>query len=343
MARKFGIGIVGVGMAIRPHMLSLQDMADRVEVRGVYTRTKVSRETFAAEAGFPVADSFDSMLEDPALDAILLLTPANARVEIVRKAAAAGKHVLMEKPAGRTTADAEEIVAICDCAGVKLGVIFQHRFRAASLAMKDLLDGGTLGKMASAFLMVPWWRGQDYYNEPGRGTMERDGGGVMLTQGVHSMDLMLSLTGPVAEVAAVAGTSMHQMETEDFVGAGLIFANGALGSLMATVTCFPGEQEYMVFNCANATAKLAGGELDVHWHDGRHEKSGEAASTGGGSDPMDFPYDWHMAQIEDFVEAVQTDRQPISNGHTALSVHRLIDALLLSAKTGKREAVVQSG
>ena len=96
-------------------------------------------------------------------------------VEIVRSVAAAGKHILMEKPAGRTTQDAEEIVAICDDAGVKLGVVFQNRFRAASLTMKDLLDSGKLGELALAFLVVPWWRGQGYYDERGRGTLERDG------------------------------------------------------------------------------------------------------------------------------------------------------------------------
>lgn len=336
MSRKFGIGIIGVGMAVRPHMLSLQDLAGEIEVCGVYARTRAAREAFALESGFPAADSIDALLSKPNLDTILLLTPANARVEIVRSVAAAGKHILMEKPAGRTTQDAEEIVAICDDAGVKLGVIFQNRFRAASLTMKDLLDSGKLGQLASAFLVVPWWRGQGYYDEPGRGTLERDGGGVMITQAVHSMDLMLSLTGPVAEVAAIAGTTcLHNMETEDFVGAGLKFANGALGSLMATVNCFPGEQEFMVLNCTKGSAKLAGGVLDVHWVDGRREEFGEPVSTGGGADPMDFPHDWHRAQISDFVEAVNNDRQPASNGHTALNVHRLIDALLLSSEQGK--------
>ncbi|MGR3661614.1 MAG: Gfo/Idh/MocA family protein [Paracoccaceae bacterium] len=340
MSRKFGIGIVGVGMAVRPHMLSLQELAGEIEVCGVYARTPAAREAFALESGFPAVDSIEALLSKPNLDAVFLLTPANARVEIVRQVAAAGKHILMEKPAGRTTADAEKIVKICDDAGVKLGVIFQYRFRAASLAMKGLLDSGKLGELASAFLVVPWWRGQGYYDEPGRGTMERDGGGVMITQAIHSMDLMLSLTGPVAEVAAIAGTTcLHKMETEDFIGAGLKFATGALGSLMATVNCFPGEQEYMVFNCTKGSAKLAGGVLDVNWNNGRREEFGEPANAGGGADPMDFPHDWHMAQILDFVDAVKTDRQPVSNGHSALNVHRLIDALLQSSAQGKHVIV----
>lgn len=336
MADKFGIGIVGAGMAVKPHMKSLQDLADTVDMRGVYTRNKERRDAFCAEAGFPSIDSFEDLINDPKLDAIILMTPANARVEMVEAAAKAGKHILMEKPVERTTEAASRIVTACDTANVKLGIVFQHRFRAGSLAMKKLLEDGTLGKMASAYLVVPWWRPQSYYDEPGRGTLERDGGGVLISQAIHSMDLMLSLTGPVAEVQAIAGqTALHDMETESFVGAGLRFANGALGSLMATVTCFPGEEEYMVFNCENGSAKLAGGTLQVSWQDGRVEHFGEDVNTGGGADPMDFPHDWHKAQIVEFIDAVQNDRQPVSNGHSGLNVHRLIDALLLSSKEGR--------
>lgn len=346
MTRKFGIGIVGAGMAVKPHMLALQDLARRgiVDVRGVHTRDPAKRAAFVAESGFPSIDSFDAMLGDPALDAIILMTPANAREELVAAAANAGKHILMEKPVERTTEAASRIVACCEAAGVKLGIVFQHRFRVGSLAMKQLVADGSLGDMATVYLVVPWWRPQSYYEEPGRGTFARDGGGVLISQAIHSMDLMLSLTGPVTEVQAIAGTSsMHRMETEDFVAGGLRFANGAMGSIMATVTVYPGETEHMIFNCANATAKLSGGVLDVNWHDGRRERFGEDVRTGTGGDPMDFPYDWHMAQIEEFIDAVRSDRQPVSNGQTALRVHHLIDALLLSSAEGRRVTVAASG
>ena len=126
---------------------------------------------------------------------------------------------------------------------------------------------------------------------------------------------------------------------EDFVGAGVIYENGALGSIMATTTAFPGGQEYMVFNCTKATATLKGSILTVDWHDGRSETFGEEASTGSGDDRMAFPHDWHRTQIAEFVEAVQAGRDPVSNGRTALDVHHLIDALLTSAKEGVRTRV----
>ena len=340
MSDKFGIGVVGIGMAAKPHMKSLDDLRDTVDVRGVFSRQPEPRAAFCRAWDFPEATSLQGLIDDPALDALIVLTPANARTAIVEAAAKAGKHILMEKPVERTTDAAQHIVSTCDTSGVTLGIVFQHRFRAGSLALRDRISAGALGDLANAYLVVPWWRPQSYYDEPGRGTLERDGGGVLISQAIHSMDLLLSLTGPVAEVQAIAGTSkVHDMETEDFVGAGLRFANGALGSIMATVANFPGDAEYMVLNFTNCAAKLSGGTLQLNWHDGRTETIGEDTATGGGADPMDFPHDWHKAQIVDFIDAVKTNRQPMSTGHTALEVHRLIDAILVSSATGQKTTV----
>lgn len=342
-AQRFGIGIVGLGMASVPHVKSLKELHETIEVRGVFSRNKERREKFAQEHGFPASESYEAMLADDKLDAIILLTPPNQRLELVEMAARAGKHILMEKPVERTTEAATKIVEICEQAGVKLGIVFQHRFREGSIAAKELLESGKLGKMATAYLVVPWWRSDDYYLEPGRGTFEQDGGGVLITQAVHSLDLMLSLTGPAAEVQAMAGTtSLHDIEVEDFVSAGLKFNNGALGSLMATTASFPGGSEYMVFDCAQGSARLSGSVLTVSWHDGRTEIFGEEASTGGGDDRMAFPHEWNRDQIIEFVAAVRAGRDPASNGRTGLQVHRLIDALLASAKNGRLTKVVQS-
>jgi UDP-N-acetyl-2-amino-2-deoxyglucuronate dehydrogenase len=172
-----------------------------------------------------------------------------------------------------------------------------------------------------------------------RGAGARDGG-VLITQAIHSLDLMLSVTGPVAEVIAVAGTSaLHRMETEDVVAGGLVFASGALGSLYATTACFPGAAERLVLTGARGTASLTAGALEIHWHDGRSECVGEATGSGCGADPMAFPHEWHKALITDFLDALELGREPAVNGRAALQVHYLIDALLLSACAGRRVAV----
>lgn len=336
--KTFGIGIVGAGMAAKPHALALNALKDRLEVRGVWRRDAGALEEFCTQYGFPPAASYEAMLGNPDIDAILVLTPPNTREDIVRQAAAAGKHVLMEKPVERTTQAAERIVALCEDAGVTLGIIFQHRFRAASIALGKKIESGELGALHLVNLTVPWWRPQKgYYDRPGRGTVAQDGGGVLITQAIHSLDLMLSMSGPVAAVTSLAATTrLHSMETEDFVAGGLEFANGAVGSVMATTAAFPGGAETLYFGFEKAAATLAGGTLTINWHDGHSENFGEGSNSGGGADPMAFPYDWHMAQITDFIKAVQGGGEPRSTGRTALAVHRLIDGLIASSKDGRR-------
>ncbi len=337
--RRRGLAILGLGMASTPHAKGLVDLADRVEVKAAWSRSPERRAAFAERFPFPTTGDLDAILADPSIEVAMLLTPPDARVELVERLAAAGKHILAEKPLERTTPAAEGIVAACEAAGVTLGVVFQQRFRAGSERLRQLLAEGALGTLAAVQLVIPWWRPQSYYDVPGRGTLARDGGGVLLTQAIHSLDLMLSLTGPVAEVAAIAGTTaMHRMETEDFVGAGLRFVNGALGGLIATTAAVPGGTERLVLTGTRGTATLESGTVTIDWLDGRRESHGEPAATGGGADPMAFPHDWHRSVLADFLDALDEGRPPRISGREALAVHRLVDALLLSAAEGRKVA-----
>ena len=334
MADRRGIGIVGLGMASLPHGKSLAALADRVEVLGVFSPSEQRRSAFAERFSMPAVDSLDAILDNPEISAVLLLTPPNARSAFVTALSARHKHILMEKPVERTTKAAAAIINHCAHAGVRVGIVFQHRFREASMALKQRLETGDLGDIQAAQLAIPWWRPQSYYDEPGRGSYERDGGGVLISQAIHSLDLMLSFLGPVADVAAVAGTTgLHRMESEDFVGGGLRFESGVIGSLIATTTArFPGTPETLTLIGTNGTAVLAGGELTVDYQDGRREQVGETGGSGGGADPMAFPHDWHQRLTEAFLDALDEDRDPVPSGRDALQVHRLIDALLLSSK-----------
>ncbi len=333
MPGRRGVGVIGLGMASLPHGKSLAALADRVEVRAVYSPSADRRRDFAERFSMPPVDRLDDLLDDSAISAVFLLTPPNARLELVEALSTRKKHILMEKPVERTSKAAIRIVERCEVAGIRLGIVFQHRFRKASLALREMLNDGVLGGIHAVQLSVPWWRPQSYYDEPGRGSYERDGGGVLISQAIHSLDLMLSLVGPVSEVAAIAATSgLHDMESEDFVGAGLRFENGAAGSLVASTASYPGRSESLSLVGSKATATLVGGELRVDFQDGRSEQVGESASSGGGADPMAFPHDWHQRLIEDFLDALDEDRELSCNGRQALDVHRLIDAIMLSAK-----------
>ena len=327
--------IIGLGMAVTPHAKSLADLRDRVEVACAYSPTARRRDAFAERFGLPVTDDLDAIVDDPSIDYAVLLTPPNARLDLVRRLAGAGKHILMEKPVERTTAAAEEIVATAERAGVTLGIVLQHRFREVAERLAERLATGALGPIAAAGVVVPWWRPQSYYDEPGRGTFARDGGGVLISQAIHTLDLALSLVGPVAEVVAVGGTTpLHRMEAEDFVAAGLRFANGAFGSLMATTAFYPGGPERIELACARAGAVLGPGGLSIRYHDGREEEVGESRGSGSGADPMDFPHDAHLALHADFVDAVAEGRAPRVTGREALGVHRFIDAIVAAAHAG---------
>ena len=325
--------IIGLGMAAAPHAKSLADLRDRVEVAAAYSPTAGRRNAFAERFGFPVTDDLDRIVDDPSIDYAVLLTPPNARIDLVRRLAAAGKHILMEKPVERTTVAAEEVVATAERAGVTLGIVLQHRFRAVAERLADRLASGALGTIAAVHIVVPWWRPQGYYDEPGRGTHARDGGGVLISQAIHTLDLVLSLAGPVDEVVAVAGTTpLHRMEAEDFVAAGIRFENGAFGSLMATTAFFPGAPERIELACSRAHAVLGPGGVSIRYHDGREEDFGESEGSGSGADPMDFPHDAHRALHADFIDAVAEGRAPRVTGPEALKVHRFIDAIVAAAR-----------
>jgi len=286
--------------------------------------------------------SVDEIASDPEIVFVILTTPPNARAEIVKTLASAGKHILMEKPVERTLDAAIALVETCEAAGVTLGVMLQHRARPSVDELRRIVETAALGDLRMVEVSVPWWRPQSYYDEPGRGTYQRDGGGVLVSQAIHTLDLMLSLTGPVADVTAMtATTGFHDMESEDFVSGGLRFANGAVGQVFTTTASFPGRGETITLHYANGSAHLDTNLLTIDWQDERRENFGAATTSGAGADPMAFTSDWHRAVIEDFDDAIRTGRAPLVSGREALGVHRLIAALEKSGQTGTRITVQQ--
>ena len=339
-----GVGIIGVGMVAGIHAKALGDLKDIAVVRGVYDRDQNRLDEYCTRWGFPKAASVEAMLADQSISMIIILTPPNARKELVAAAAAAGKHVLLEKPLERNAGAAKEMVDVAADRGVRLGVVFQHRFRDVSQKLQQMVEAQMFGTLATAQVVVPWWRPQSYYDEPGRGTYERDGGGVMINQAIHTLDLLQVFTGPVSEVCAIMGTTrLHQMEAEDFVAGGVRFASGAMGSIMATTAAFPGGAESIELGFERAAVHLESGVLTIRWHNGREETFGEAAGTGGGADPMAFPHDWHASAQRDFIEALRDGREPAVTGEIALGVHRLIDALSLSSREKRVVALTELG
>ena len=228
---------------------------------------------------------------------------------------------------------AEQLVRAARASGHKMGVVLQHRFRPASLRLRSAIESGELGTITAAWMLVPWWRPQAYYDEPGRGTMARDGGGVLMTQAIHTLDLFRSLVGVQSVVAAQATTTAtHKMETEDFASALVRLGNGAPGTIIATTAAYPGSPERIEITGTAGTASLVGSSLRLSYIDGREENLAAEGSTGSGANIMDFPNDAHRAVLADYLDAIEQDRDPTVTGEEALATQRLI-ADILAART----------
>ena len=193
-------------MGATPHAKGLVDLADKIDVAYAYSPSEGRRRAFAERFAFPLTDSLDTILDDRSVEAVLVVTPANTHRDIAERCAAAGKHVLLEKPVDITTAQAEAAVAACRKAGVKLGIVLQHRFRPAGVRLAELLAAGELGRIVGCSTVIRLWRPQAYYDEPGRGSFARDGGGVLLSQGIHTLDLLISFAGLPVEAMAIGVT-----------------------------------------------------------------------------------------------------------------------------------------
>jgi UDP-N-acetyl-2-amino-2-deoxyglucuronate dehydrogenase len=344
MMPKHRIAIIGLGMAVTPHAKSLIDLKDRVEVVAAFSPSAARRQSFGEKFPFPLANDLNAILADKSIDCVEILTPPNTHLDLVRQCAAAGKHMLLEKPLEVSTERAVELVEAARKAGVTLGVMLQHRFRPAALKLREMLRADELGGIVNCSTVIRLWRPQSYYDVEGRGTKARDGGGVLITQGIHTLDLMLSLAGPIAEVRGYATTSsVHRMETEDLVAATVRYESGAIGTIDATTAAYPGFPERIEIIGEKATASLVGSDLLLAHHDGRvTELKTEYGVGGTGADPMAFPNDWHRAAIADFLDAIDEKRDPMISGSEALKVHRLIDALLEAGATGKTVKVEPS-
>jgi UDP-N-acetyl-2-amino-2-deoxyglucuronate dehydrogenase len=341
--KRIKLGIIGLGMAVAPHAKSLADLADRVEVAAAFSPSAQRREAFAASTGYPACDSIELIFDNPSITAVLLLTPPNTHLDLVRRAAAAGKHILLEKPLETSLARAEAVVAAAEAARVKLGIVLQHRFRPVARALAETMQRNDLGALVSASARLYNWRPQSYYDQPGRGTKARDGGGVLLTQAIHTLDLLISLVGLPEEVVAYCTTSvMHRMETEDLAMGAMRFAGGALGSIGATTCAYPGFPDGIDIIGTKGTARLDGARLQLQLHDGTSRVIDDEDKIGGaGADPMAFTHHHHRALIADFLSAIENDAVPRVTGREALKAHYLIEAMLRSSQTGRAVPVME--
>lgn len=329
MTQPFGIAIVGIGPAAKPHLQSLHDLRSDIALLHAVTRRPANSDMGPFTGVIQPHSNLEGALNDPLVRAVIIATSPDSHGEIARQCFAHGKHVLLEKPLDTSVVRARAIVEGARASGLRLGVVLQHRFRPGSQALAELLAQGRLGRIQAALARVPWWRPQSYYEIAGRGTITRDGGGVLLTQAIHSIDLLRALIGIESVTASqVARTDLHKLEAEDLVSAMFALKGGGMGHLLATTALYPGRPESLDLIGEFGSATLEGGSLQVHLLDGTKLVTAVEGGTGSGANIMDFPNDAHRALLLDFVEAVKAGRDPLVTGEQALATQVLIDEIL---------------
>jgi predicted dehydrogenase len=319
--------VVGAGNGASAHLRALGDID--AEVTAVVTGHP--RRRAAALALFPRAS-----VDWPATEALrrgadlaIVASPANTHLEIVREAAARGIDVVVEKPLAANGNDAEALVKTVQDKGTGLAVCFQHRAKPAGRALRALVRSGALGTFTGGAISVPWWRPAEYFAEPGRGTYARDGGGVLITQAIHTLDLLLWAAGRPRRVWARTGRVVQPLEAEDTIAGVLDYGDGRLVTLHATLAAYPGRDEELWLAGTEGTTVVHGGSLT---HNGMTVVDDEAASTA--VDPSAMPTAWHRALLQDAVEAFRTGREPLASGPSALVTQRVVAALYRSAAIG---------
>ncbi|MBS7701255.1 Gfo/Idh/MocA family oxidoreductase [Chelatococcus sp. YT9] len=316
-------------MAVRRHVAALSSLRDRVHVAAAWSPTTARRDAFAATYGLPVVDDVAAILEDRRIDLVFVLTPPLSHLDVVERCARAGKAILLEKPADVTAERAKALVALCHNLGVRLAVCFQNRFRDTYRHLESIIKEKRLGTLIAASAYVPWWRSAAYYAEKGRGQKAHDGGGVLLNQGIHTLDQLVQLAGIPFEVSAYCATSpMRAIDTEDIAVAALRWETGTLGTIQATTAAFPGTPERIELIGTAGTAILTRGELSARFHDGQSIHAREADLP-----PAEdiLP---HIRIISDMLDAMENNREPLTSGARSIGVQSLVDAMLKSAQEG---------
>lgn len=330
------VGLVGAGNISDTHARALGEIPG-VTIAGVYAPTRRHAERLAAEHGSRAFDALDRLLDHRPLDVVVIGSPSGCHAEHGIEAARRRLHVLVEKPLDVTVARGEALVEAGAQFGVTLGVIFQDRLKPDVQRMKAIVDGGRLGTPILADARVKWYRSPEYYaGSRWRGTRALDGGGALMNQGVHTVDLLLWLFGPLRRVFGRTAAKLHRIEVEDTAVAVLEFANGALGTLEAATSAYPGYARRLELTGSEGTLVLDGDSLrgiDLRSTSGDDRMDSPPSTPASAASPVVADASAHVRVFQDFIHAVRTGTSPCCDGRDGLRSVQAIEAIYESART----------
>lgn len=332
--------LIGAGNIAKIYLDAFAKIAD-AQVTVICNRTESTGRPLAAQVGAAWTSDFADAVTRKDVDAVVIATPSGTHAEIAIAAAQAGKHLLVEKPIDITLPRVDSIIAAAEDAGVILACVFPLRFAAGVAKVKEAVDAGRLGRITLADCYVKWFRPQKYYDGSWRGTWALDGGGALMNQSIHNIDLLQYLAGPVKNVFGRTATLAHEMQTEDTASAVLTFESGALGVIQGATSCWPGDPARVELHGDRGTIVIEEGQI-AKWdlQDASPEEKHamltlEKQDGSGAADPMAIGSEKHRRQIVDLIDAIRTGRAPAIQGAEARRSVEIIRAIYTSSQEGR--------
>jgi len=340
-----GFAIIGCGNIGPVHAEAITHVRG-AKLVAVSDISEATARRLADQYKVPMYTDYREMLKRPDVQAVCLCIPSGLRAEIAVACAAAGKHILSEKPLEVTTSRIDQIIRATEKAGVLLGCIFQSRFAEGPQLIRQALDQGRFGKLVLGDAYIKWYRSQQYYDSGAwRGTWKLDGGGALMNQGIHMIDLLTWFMGPVKSVQAKTALVAHQgIEVEDLATAMLEFENGAMGVIEGSTAVWHGHPARVEVHGTQGTAVLEDGAIKT-WEFAKAKPidkkikaqlQQESGLGSGAGDPLaSLKAEGHRRQIDDFARAIQKGSTPAIEGREGRNAVALIEAIYRAAKTGK--------
>jgi UDP-N-acetyl-2-amino-2-deoxyglucuronate dehydrogenase len=350
MGDEIRFGLIGCGVISKTHAEQI-DRIDGARLVAVADVEEEKARNLAEKYKVDWYHDYLELLKREDIDVVNILTPSGMHADMAIEAAKYGKHIIAEKPIDITLEKANSMIEVCRDAGVKLATISQHRFDPSTVKVKESIVQGNLGSPVLGQAAVNWYRSQDYYDSgEWRGTWALDGGGALMNQSIHTIDLLQYLMGPVESINAHTATLTHErIEVEDVAVATVKFTNGALGTIIGTTSAYPGLSARLEVFGTHGSAVIDNDVLTNYYLRSEEEKGemyggGKAVNlakqennedVAGASDPAAIFGDSHRIQIQDMIDAIREDREPLVNGEEGLKPLEIILAIYESAKTGK--------
>jgi predicted dehydrogenase len=328
------VGLIGTGAIAQKHAQAYKNIG--FELLICSNRNVEAGEAFAARNGVTFAPAFEDVCRHPDVDFVDLCTLPEMRLPVVEACARFGKHIQVQKPIAADLVTARKMIDTAKQAGILLGVVSQHRFDDASIFLSEAIRAGRLGRLLQCDCYVKWYRPPEYYARPGKGTWNSEGGGALINQGIHQVDLLRWFAGPVREVSGVWQLgALHRIEAEDVVSAVVNYTSGATGVIQASTAFWPGYPERVELHGTKGSAIITGDRLtswDVMQDSGPPPPLNPVIQSGS-SDPMAISLQPFERQFLDLAAAIKSGHQPAVSGEDGYRTLEIVDAVYRSCRT----------